>query len=677
MTSKFIARASTHWLVALGAIFALATQAQEPAVALLAPPAALVLDAVPPVPASLAAEVARYTEYKPTGFASWHPKKMEMLVVRRHQNTPQLFAISAPGAAMELRTDYAEPVRGASRQPSNKTTGGESVLFTKDTGGNEVFRIYRAESDAAAAFAKAVPITPADRRVQGLAWSKKGDRLAYITVPVNRSGSADSIVSELYIGDPKLMASDPQSAKLVASLPGGGWSGETWSPDDKTIALLEYISINESQIWLMNVATGERVRFTEKATGSDVPVSYSSIHFSKDGKGFYVLSDRDSEFKRLVYIDLKTHQHTVLTAGINWDVESYRVSKDGKLIAFVSNEDGTDVLHLMRAADRKALPTPKLPLASLGGISWHNDNDSLAISVSAAKSPSDVFSYSVKTQKLTRWTQHEAVGADPANFVEPDLVRWKSFDGLVISGFAYRPDAKRFPGKRPVLVNIHGGPESQYTSSFAGRNNFYVNELGIAVIHPNVRGSRGFGKSFLKLDNGVLRENSVKDIKALFDWIATQPDMDASRVMVAGGSYGGYMVLAVSTLYPEYIAGTIDTVGISNFVTFLERTESYRRDLRRVEYGDERDPEMRKFLETISPLNRADRITKPLFVIQGKNDPRVPFTEAEQIVASLKKRDTPVWYMLANDEGHGFAKKGNSDYLFYSQINFMKQYLLK
>ena len=640
------------------------------------PPAALVLDAVPPVPPALAADVARYTEYKPTGFASWHPKRMEMLLVRRHQNTPQLFALAAPGAKMELRTDFAEPVRGASRQPQNKTTGGESVLFTKDSGGNEVFRIYRAESDSAAAFAKALAITPADRRVQGMAWSKKGDRLAYITVPVNRTGSADNIVSELYIGDPKLMATDPQSAKLLISLPGGGWSGETWSPDDKTIALINYVSANESHIWLLDVATGERVRFVEKAAAKDEAVSYSTVHFSKDGKGFYVLSDRSSEFKRLVYIDLKTQQANVLTAGINWDVDSYRVSKDGKIVAFVINEDGSDVLHLMRTADRKALPTPKLPLAGLGGISWHNDNDSLAISVSAAKSPSDVFSYSVKTQKLTRWTQHEAVGADPANFVEPELVRWKSFDGLSISGFAYRPDAKRFPGKRPVLVNIHGGPEGQYTSGFGGRSNFYINELGIAVIHPNVRGSRGFGKTFLKLDNGMLRENSVKDIKALFDWIATQPDLDASRVMVAGGSYGGYMVLAVSTLYPDQIAGAIDTVGISNFVTFLERTESYRRDLRRVEYGDERDPEMRKFLETISPLNRADRITKPLFVVQGKNDPRVPFTEAEQIVASLKKRDTPVWYMLANDEGHGFAKKANSDYLFYSQIAFMRKYLL-
>ena len=277
---------------------------------------------------------------------------------------------------------------------------------------------------------------------------------------------------------------------------------------------------------------------------------------------------------------------------------------------------------------------------------------------------------------MTRWTQHEPGGADPAAFVEPELVRWKSFDGRSISGFIYRAPASRFPGKRPVLVNIHGGPESQYRPGFAARNNYFVNEMGISMIWPNVRGSSGYGKSFLKLDNGRLREDSVKDIGALFDWIAGQPHLDASRVVVQGGSYGGYMSLAVATLYAERIAAAIDIVGISNFVTFLERTESYRRDLRRVEYGDERDPEMRQFLETIAPLNRAAQISKPLLVVQGRNDPRVPVGEAEQIVAILKKRATPVWYMVAADEGHGFAKKANADYQFYATIAFIRRYLL-
>ncbi len=197
------------------------------------------------------------------------------------------------------------------------------------------------------------------------------------------------------------------------------------------------------------------------------------------------------------------------------------------------------------------------------------------------------------------------------------------------------------------------------------------------MILPNVRGSAGYGKSYLLLDNGFKREDSYKDISALLDWIKTQPQLDAGRVMVSGGSYGGFMVLQVATNYPDRIRCAIDVVGISNLATFLKNTESYRRDLRRVEYGDERDPKMAAFMERIAALNNAEKITKPLFVVQGANDPRVPKSEAEQIVATLKKQKTPVWYMLGKDEGHGFAKKKNADYLFYSTVQFIRDHLLK
>jgi len=210
-----------------------------------------------------------------------------------------------------------------------------------------------------------------------------------------------------------------------------------------------------------------------------------------------------------------------------------------------------------------------------------------------------------------------------------------------------------------------------------GRWNYFIDVLGVAIIEPNVRGSTGYGKTFVALDNGVKREDSVKDIGALFDWIARQPDLDADRVLVEGGSYGGYMVLGVATLFPDRIAGAIDIVGIANFVSFLENTESYRRDLRRVEYGDERDPAMREFLTRISPSNNADRIRAPLFVVQGRNDPRVPYTEAEQIVAAARRNGVPVWYLLADNEGHGFARKANADFLFYAMIAFIRERLLK
>lgn len=638
----------------------------------LTPPAALSLDNIPPIPQRLATEVQQYTEFKPTSFSDWHPRRREMLISRRHQNTTQIYRLTAPGAAPELLTDYPEPVRRAGYQP----TRGDYALFAKDSGGNEVFRLYRAALAGKPGLDHVHAISPDDRRVQDLAWSTRGDRVVYTTVPVNRSGSNDTVRTEVLVVDPK---ADPDpgaegKSRVIASLDGGGWFGFTWSPDDRHLAMLEYISINESHLWIMELASGAKRRLLKPAEGD--PVSYGKVRFSRDGKGLYTLTDRGAEFKRLTYIDLASLKHTTLTADIPWDVQDFDVSHDGKLLAYVSNEDGTGVLHLLRTKDRRALPAPKLPLGTLSDVSWHRDSANLAFTVSSARSPADVYAYNIKTRRLTRWTRHEAVGADPAGFVEPELVRWKSFDGRSISGFIYRAPASRFPGKRPVLVNIHGGPESQYRPGFAGRNNYFANEMGISMIWPNVRGSSGYGKSFLKLDNGRLREDSVKDIGALFDWIAGQPDLDASRVLVQGGSYGGYMSLAVATLYAERIVAAIDIVGISNFVTFLERTESYRRDLRRVEYGDERDPEMRKFLEAISPLNRAAQISKPLLVVQGKNDPRVPLNEAEQLVATLKQRSTPVWTMVAADEGHGFAKKANADYQFYTTIAFIRRYLL-
>ena len=226
------------------------------------------------------------------------------------------------------------------------------------------------------------------------------------------------------------------------------------------------------------------------------------------------------------------------------------------------------------------------------------------------------------------------------------------------------------------MIVIHGGPEGQFRPVYLGRTNYYLNELGVSVLYPNVRGSSGYGKTFLDLDNGFKREDSYRDISALLDWIAAQPDLDAERVMVTGGSYGGHMTLALAVRENERIRCSLDIVGMSNLVTFLENTEAYRQDLRRVEYGDERDPEMRAFLERIAPLNHAQKITKPLFIVQGKNDPRVPYTEALQMAATVRANDTPVWFLMANDEGHGFAKKSNADFLFYSTIAFVQQYLL-
>ncbi|SFD05140.1 S9 family peptidase [Massilia yuzhufengensis] len=633
----------------------------------IAAPAAMVLENVPPVRAGLAAQVAKYNEFKPTSYAAWHPTRLEMIVARRHDNTPQLFRVARPGAPLELMTDYAEPVRSAQYEPRH----GKYYVFGRDSGGNEVFRAYRRDAGTRAGNADAIPITPDNRRVQDTAWAKASGKLLYVTVPVGRQGSNDSVTSTVSLADPL----QPEQVRILAELPGGGWNSFVFSHDDKQLVYSETVSANESYLWLMDVASGKSRRLTDK-TGGD-KVAYSGAVFARDGRGLYATSDRGSEFRRLVHIDLASGMETVLTPGIEWDIDDISLSKDGKLLAFVANEDGTSVLRMMRTSDRKLVAQPKLPVGVIGRIEWHDNSRNLALSLASARSPSEVYSVDAKTGAVTRWTTHEKMEVDMNRFVEPSLVRWKSFDGRMISGFAYRAPGARFPGKRPVMINIHGGPEGQSTPGFLGRSNYYTDEMGITVIYPNVRGSAGYGKSFLKLDNGMLREDSVRDIGALLDWIATQPDMDATRVAVVGGSYGGYMTLAVSTMYPERIAAAIDIVGISNIATFLERTESYRRDLRRVEYGDERDPEMRKWMDATAPASNAAKIRKPLFVVQGKNDPRVPWQEADQMVATVKKNGTPVWYMTANDEGHGFAKKLNADYLFYAGIDFFNTYLLK
>ena len=404
-------------------------------------------------------------------------------------------------------------------------------------------------------------------------------------------------------------------------------------------------------------------------------MSYGTAAFSRDGRGLYVTTDKDSEFQRLAYRDSATGTPTSLTAHLNWDVDEFSQSRDGKLLAFVTNEEGVGALHLLDASTRREIPAPPLPIGIVSNLRWHENSRDLGFQLSSAQSSSDVYSLDVTTGKVERWTESETGGLNTATFASPELVRWTSFDGRLISGFLYKPPAT-FSGRRPVMISIHGGPESQARPGFLGRVSYFVNELGVAVLLPNVRGSSGFGKSFLKLDNGLLREDSYKDVAALFDWIGTRADLDASRVFVTGGSYGGFMTLAIAATYSDRLRCALSVVGISNLRTFLENTESYRRDLRRAEYGDERDPTLREFFERIAAVNNADRIRKPLFIVQGRNDPRVRWTESQQIVATLRRNGAPVWYLLANDEGHGFAKKKNQDFQFYATILFLREHLL-
>ena len=661
------------FVAAAAAATATATHAQ-----FLKPTDNLVIDGIPPISEALVAKVRAYTDFKPATIVAWHPTQSAVLMRTRLNNTLQLHLVSSPGMKPVPLTDFADAVSGASFEPKN----GAYILFEKANGGDEVFQIFRLDL----ASKSVTPISDPKERASAPSWNRQGDRIIYTTTTIDRNNASRMPVTKLVMSDPL----KPDTAKTIATFDGGRWFNFRFSPDDKTLVFSEYISANQSHLWTMNIASGEKRRVTPEKNAADVPVFYGPARFSRDGKKLFTTSDRDSEYRRLVMIDLATSDEKVLTPKLPHDVSEFSVSTRAKRIAFITNEDGASVLRFLDLNTLAELPRPALLPGEISGLRWKGggeddigDADSstaggeLAFNVTSARSPGDVYSWNIGTTKITRWTNSASPTLNPLDFAEPKLVRWKSFDGLMISGFLYQPDAKKFPGKRPVLINIHGGPEAQARAGFIGRNNYMINESGFAMLYPNVRGSSGFGKTFLAMDNGMKREDSVKDIGALLDWIKEQPDLDAAKVLVMGGSYGGYMALAVSTNYSERIAGAIDVVGISNWVTFLTNTESYRRDLRRVEYGDERDPEMRKFLEAISPLNNAGKIRKPLFVIQGRNDPRVPYTEAEQIVAQLKKQNTPVWFLMANDEGHGFAKKSNSDFLFYAQIKFIEQNLLK
>ena len=615
----------------------------------------LVVEGIPPIPVAIAEQANRYADVREAAFFDWHPTQRKMLIGTRFADTQQVHEVKTPGGARTQLTFFADRVMSAHFEP----VSGKYFVFNKDVGGGEWYQYYRYD----VASGDITLLTDGKSRNLGAKFSHAGDRMVYTST---RRTAKDT---DLWIMNP----SDSKSDHMLLQLEGGGWQPEDWSADDKAILLGENVSINESYLWKVDAASGQRTLITPK---SGERIACDNARFSKDGKGIYLITDKDSEFRRLAYLDLAGMKYTFLTSALSWDVEDFQLSDDGRSIAYTVNQDGSSALHVIDTANRKEKPTPKLPPGVVTGLKWHKNNRDLGFSLSWAHAPRDAYSVDTTTGQLSRWTASETGGLNTDNFVTPQLIHWKSFDGRQISGFMYKPGTK-FSGKHPVIIVIHGGPEGQSRPNFLGRENYYVNELGIVLIYPNVRGSNGYGKNFLDLDNGMLRENTYKDIGALLDWIKSQSELDGERIMVTGGSYGGHMTYAVAANYNDRICCSLPVVGITNLVSFLEHTESYRRDLRRVEYGDEREPKMREYLTRTAPLTNADKITKPLFAVVGKNDPRVPYSESVQILEKLRKNGTPTSFLIANDEGHGYAKKKNRDFQFYSTIMFVRQYLLK
>ena len=618
----------------------------------------LLMEGIPEIPKPLSEKVNQYLQTRAATVLDWSPDGRSLLVLTRFGETPQIHRVESPGAQREQLTFFDEPVTGGRSCPDPARNG---LIFLKDHGGSEYYQYYFFDLGDSS-----YRQLTDDQAKNGICrWSRAGDRFVYASTARN------GVDHDLYLR----FLDEPQRVELLWE-GDGYWYPLDWSPDDRQLLIGLYRSINESYLYLLDLASGRIVQIRE---ADDPQISYGAALWSSDGSKVYFCSDHQSEFQQLKVWERSSGRFTTLTEQIPWDLQLLSMSPDGQHLAFTINENGASRLYLLDTGTERYREVRNIPLGQIGNLSWHPGGRQLAMTIDTSQQPGDAYVLELAELKLTQWTFSEVGGLAPDQFVEPQLIHYPTFDEVdgqqrQIPAFYYRPQSGDRP--HPVLIYIHGGPESQYQPTFSPTFQYYLQEMGIAVLAPNVRGSSGYGKSFVRLDNGYKREDSVRDIGSLLDWIDRQPELDSHQVAVIGGSYGGYMVLASMTHYNHRLCCGIDIVGISNFVTFLKNTKSYRRDLRRVEYGDERDPQMRAYLYAISPTTNAHKISKPILIVQGLNDPRVPASEAEQMLAAIRQNGGEAWYLLAKDEGHGFRKKSNRDFYTKAVMLFLQQYLL-
>jgi dipeptidyl aminopeptidase/acylaminoacyl peptidase len=617
----------------------------------------LIYESIPPRDTQLAEHLGLYRQSRQATFLDWLPDG-SMLVATRFGDVEQVHRIATPLGMREQLTFYPDPV-SAARAPRVAATNGQAnaFVFLKDQGGDENAQLYYYSSSA-----NVQQLTKGKFLHGSPVWSHDGKRVAFY------GNERDGISYDVYVAD---VGGSTNAPRLVAGGQQDTWYPLDWSPDDRKLLLWKYVSINESYLYIADVYTGTITSVDE----SGHKVGIKTAKFAPDGRGIYLASDEDGEFAQLRYVDPVSHEVRKLTDKIPWDIEDFDVSNDGRYIAYVANEDGRSKLTILDTIGKLEQSPPGVPDGRVVNVTFDKTGRRLAFSAESAQSPRDVYVYDLSHNALERWTRSEVGPLDVGSFVPAELVRYPTWDRVaggqrMISAYMYRP---RGNGPHPVVIDIHGGPESQSRAGWNPFVQFLVNELGYAVIQPNVRGSSGYGKTFLKLDNGVLREDAVKDIGSLIVWLGLQPMFDRDHVAVMGGSYGGYMALATLAAYGDRLKGGIDEVGISNFVSFLENTAPYRRELRRAEYGDESDPRMRAFLNQISPVNKVALIRRPLLVVEGLNDPRVPPNEAQQIVWRMRSKGAEVWYLAAKDEGHGFRKKANEDVYLETVAMFLNK----
>lgn len=596
------------------------------------------LENVPEIPEDVGAAVQRYQNYREARFQDWLADGT-MLITTRFGTTSQVHHVAEPRHARTQLTFHEEPVAEAQAIP-----GGERFLYRRDTGGDEWFQLYVGD----VAGAEAIQLTEPGTRNQSAVVSKDGRLVVWSRA---MRGSADYAIMT---ANP----SDPQSRRVAWQ--GTGSVGPTdISADGRHVLVSRNLSNRENRLLVLDLETGET---RELGWSAATPARYDEPRFARDGRSVIAITDAGSDVSRLMEFDLDTGRSRSISPESRWGIEDYDLSDDGRLLAFAFNEEGYSRVVVQDFVTRRALPQPEsLDRGVLTGLEFSPDGTRLAIGLSTPTYAGDVFAFNLADGAIERWTSSEMGALQRSQLAEPRLIRFDSFDGLSVPAFVYRPRNIAADTRTPVIIDIHGGPESQTRPLWNPGAQYFAEMLGATIILPNVRGSEGYGTRYLNLDNGERREDSVRDIGALLDWIATQPDLDPARVAVYGQSYGGYMSLASMVHFSDRLVGGVERYGISNWTSFLQNTEAYRRDNRRAEYGDERVPTMRAVFDRISPLNNVGRITKPMLVMQGANDPRVPQSESDQVVRELRANGIEAWYVLFADEGHGFQKKHNND----------------
>jgi dipeptidyl aminopeptidase/acylaminoacyl peptidase len=618
----------------------------------------MILEDIPEIPIEIKSRIQQYQNTRSASFEDWLPNNEGILLSTRFGNTTQLHTLNMPGGARNQISFFNEPVTNGSFCPSPDHNG---FLFTKDIGGNEFSQIYWYDMKTR----NFEMISDGKSRNFGILWSNRGDKFAFTSSRRNKK-DFDIYVSNI---------ETPKKSTIKMDRGNGYWVATDWSPDDSKLIIIQYLSSTKSNSFILDLNTNEITQINDNKTEA----TFIAVSWDHTGKRIYATTNQGREFNTLVEYNVDTGIIKYITDDIPWDIDEFTTDKTKTWAAFTINENGFSQLYLFDIDSGIYKKVSSLPVGQIYSISFHPTKEILAMVINTPETPGDIYSLDLQTMKNIRWTTSEVGGLDTSSFPKPELISYETYDELdgkkrVIPAFLYKP--LNSDGPIPIMISIHGGPEGQHTPRFSSFYAFLANEMGIAVIAPNVRGSAGYGKTYLKLDNGFNRENSVKDIGKLIDWIQEQPEFDKERIAVFGGSYGGYMVLSSMYNFNDKLKCGVDIVGISNFVTFLENTEEYRRDLRRAEYGDERDPKMRAYLLSISPTNHVNEFTKPLFVIQGANDPRVPATESEQMVRSIRNNNGEVWYMLAKDEGHGFRKKENRDRMTEAIALFLQENLL-